>query len=173
MKDKMIFSTIHGSKLYGLDHGESDTDLYEVYEGASTTLTHRKDEDLDIVSGSLTAFLLRAYSGSHQSCEALFSPVKEWQPGMEAKWGAMIANVVIAGGDVYEKYERTIRNFCYGTHKERRHAVRLSYNLQELRQVGRFNPVLDWGQAMFADAMAGYYRDDELAHILGVFKEVV
>lgn len=173
MKDKMIFSTIHGSKLYRLDHGESDTDLYEVYEGSSTTLTQRKDENLDIVSGSLTAFLLRAYSGSHQSCEALFSPFKGWQPGMEAKWGAMIANIVIAGGDVFDKYERTIRKFCYGDHKRRRHAVRLSYNLQELRRTGRFDPVLDSRQAMLADVMAGSYRDDELARILGVLKKEV
>lgn len=34
----LIFSTVHGSHLYGLAHEGSDLDVYEVYEGKADNL---------------------------------------------------------------------------------------------------------------------------------------
>lgn len=139
---ELIFSTVHGSHLYGLAHDESDLDVYEVYEGKSRTLRHAIVGDLDRVRGTLEGFLIRAYSGSHQSVEALFSKHKVYEPGMEEKYGAFLDGLYIEGGEVYAKYERTIKKFSFGDFKKRRHACRLALNLHDLRKYGRFDPTL-------------------------------
>ena len=136
----VIFDTIHGSHLYGLATGSSDLDVYRVFEGTGTQLKQGVHGSLDLVRGDLEAFVIRAQSGSHQSLEALFSPVKQWGPGMESKWGPYLAGFRVTGSEVFEKYERTIKKFCYGDFKRRRHACRLAFNLGELRHSGRFNP---------------------------------
>lgn len=168
----LIFRTIHGSRLYGLDHEGSDLDVYQVYEGQGTHLNQTVNtHGIDTVVGTLEAFTRRALTGSHQSCEALFSPVKEFPPGMREKYGAYLDGFRITGGDVFEKYERTIRKFCYGDFKRRRHAVRLSLNLTALRSTGRFNPRLTELQADYATEVAGQFADDGLARILTVLRE--
>jgi len=44
---------------------------------------------------------------------------------------------------VIDTYSRTIRSFAlWGTHKMRRHALRLSHNLNDFLAEGRFNPTL-------------------------------
>lgn len=138
----LIFKTIHGSHLYGLAHDYSDVDIYKVYEGTSLKLLQEVRDGIDTVHGSLDALLSRAYSGSHQSVEALFSRKKVWAPGMEQKWGSFIEGIHIQGEEVFAKYERTIKKFCFGDQKRRKHAIRLHSNLWDLRRGGRFDPTL-------------------------------
>lgn len=157
-----IFTTIHGSRLYGLAHAYSDNDLYTVTEGTSKHLRQSIVGDVDTVRGSIEAFLNRARSGSHQSCEALFSQVKEYGPGMKEKWGPILAGLYVSGGDVFDKYERTIKKFSYGDFKRRRHAARLALNLRDLRLYGRFNPTLDEDQIRFVNNMANAFTGDDL-----------
>lgn len=162
----LIFETVHGSHLYGLEHEGSDMDLYKVYENDGTTdLKQSIHAGVDTVRGSLDAFLKRATSGSHQSVEALFSPVKQWHPGMEEKYGPFIEGFRVSGGEAFAKYERTIHKFCYGNYKKRRHAVRLWLNLRDLRTYGRFNPRLDLDQQFIVDVGARL-EGDELWNIL-------
>lgn len=155
----LIFSTVHGSHLYGMAHESSDMDIYEVFEGNGINLTQKIRGSEDHVWGSLEAFTRRALTGSHQSCEALFSPVKEFGPGMREKYGAYLDGFRVTGGEVFAKYERTIKKFSYGDFKRRRHAVRLGLNLRDLRREGRFNPQLTEEQVrhvtLMADAFAG------------------
>lgn len=160
---RLIFRTIHGSKLYGFDHADSDEDWYEVYEGKGRKLTQRTDGQLDVVRGDLEAFMLRAASGSHQSAEAIFSESKAWEPGMEEKWGPLLANFRIAG-EAYLKYERTIKKFCFGDFKRRRHACRLAINLWQMRVSGsgRFNPRIHPVDRTLCAAYAVTYEGDEL-----------
>lgn len=152
MAEKLIFSTIHGSHLYGLAHENSDRDVYEVYEGKGRSLRQSTDGRLDVVRGSLEAFMGRAFTGSHQSCEAMFSTLKEWEPGMQEKWGSYIESFRVTGGEVFSKYERTIKKFSYLDFKRRRHAVRIGFNLHELRKHGRFNPTMDTLSVSLANA---------------------
>lgn len=151
----LIFSTIAGSHLYGLAHEESDLDVYEVYEGKSPKLRQSIAGDDDRVRGTLDAFLTRAYTGSHQSVEALFSREKVYAPGMEEKYGSFLDGIYIGGGDVYAKYERTIKKFSFGDFKKRRHACRLALNLHDLRKYGRFDPTLT---PLAASLCAGYAK---------------
>ena len=109
---ELIFSTVHGSHLYGLAHEGSDRDVYYVYEGKGRNLRHTMKGDDDSVRGTLDAFLERAYTGSHQSVEALFSQKKDWAPGMQEKYGAMLDRLYIEGGEVFAKYERAIKKLC-------------------------------------------------------------
>lgn len=169
MSDKqLIFETVHGSHLYGLAHSGSDRDTYQVYEGAGTDLRQSIHEGEDVVRGDLRAFILRAESGSHQSCEALFSPVKMFTPGMREKWGPYLDALVITGGDVFAKYERTIKKFSYGDFKRRRHAARLYLDLRDLRRDGRFNPTLNEEEVQFVNNIANAYSGDDLrGYLLG------
>lgn len=163
----LIFSTVAGSHLYGLAHEASDMDVYEVYGGKSLKLHQRTDGHDDSVRGTLDAFLKRAYSGSHQSVEALFSKKKVWGLDMQEKYGSLVDNLFIEGGEVFAKYERTIRKFCYGDFKRRRHACRLRLNLQDLRDYGRFDPTMTETQIVMANAYAKTFADDELVrHLL-------
>lgn len=162
----LIFSTIHGSHLYGLSHADSDTDYYFVYEGTGKDLKQSVDGKIDTVRGDLPAFLTRALSGSHQSLEALFSHQKVYEPGMREKWGPFIESLLVTGSEVFAKYERTIKKFCYGGFKRRRHAVRLSFNLTDLRESGRFDPEMSLTQVRYADKMAGMYEGDKLKEMI-------
>lgn len=162
----LIFSTVHGSHLYGLAHEGSDLDVYEVYEGKSLKLHQKTDGLDDSVRGTLDAFLVRAYTGSHQSVEALFSEQKQWAPGMHRMWGHYIDNILIRGPEVFAKYERTIKKFSYGDFKRRRHAARLSLNLRSLREYGRFNPTLSQPEVVLCNAYAKTFEGDELCQQL-------
>lgn len=162
----LIFETVHGSHLYGVAHSGSDHDLYRVYEGRTHNLKQSIGPDGDVVRGSLEAFVRRAITGSHQSCEALFSPVKEYAPGMKEKWGPFLDGFRVTGREVFEKYERTITKFCYGDYKRRRHAARLHLNLMDLRRDGRFNPQLDEDEVRWVTMMADAFTGDDLRSVL-------
>lgn len=164
---RLIFRTIHGSRLYGLANESSDEDWYYVWEGKSPRLTQHVRNGVDEVHGSIEGFMQRATTGSHQSLEALFSTKKEWGEGMEQKY-RYIESFRVTGGDVFAKYERTIRKFCYGDFKRRRHAVRLYLNLAALRNVGYFNPTLQEGVAFILTYLAETFEGDTLAEKLGV-----
>lgn len=155
---EVIFSTIHGSHLYGLAHEGSDLDTYTVTNSLRTRVRQSVSGSDDSVRVGLNAFLVRALGGSHQSVEALFSPVKEWNPAF-AHLRPMIENMVVCGSEVYAKYERTIHKFCFGDFKRRRHAIRLSQNLAGLRRDGRFNPSMTRDEKMAANSLANLEGD--------------
>lgn len=159
-----IFSTIHGSHLYGMAHAGSDTDIFRVVRSSSQKAKHIVG-DTDTVEMPLDVFLRRIREGSHQSVEALFSPVKEWNLGYEYL-RPMFDSYFVAGPEVFSAYRRTITSFCYGDYKKRRHAVRLRGNLQGLQESGRFNPVMSDSDIARADFLARHYEGDVLREIL-------
>lgn len=134
----IIFSTIHGSRLYGLNHANSDEDRLIVYDSNRTARHVHRGRD-DVVHVGLVDFLNKATSGSHQSLEALFSPYKEWE---KEEFKPLLESIVVPAAGVREKYLRTIKRFSFGEFKRRRHGIRLAYCLWDLQQFGRFNPRL-------------------------------
>lgn len=156
-----IFTTIHGSRLYGLEHASSDHDYYRVVtdkhrfeegeRGQRVRSFGDKTEDTLVIT--FTDFLRRVSKGSHQALEALFSPVKVWDDaGLSRK--PFIEAQRVTSPDAFEAYERTIRKFAFGDFKRRRHGVRLSMNLGELRYMGRFNPHMTPKQIGYANECA-------------------
>ena len=157
----VIFTTVHGSRLYGLDHAGSDHDSFTVvtdthdFGDRPTRQTVRGfgDHVRDEVTFTLTEFLQRADKGSHQALEALFSPVKEWAE--EKHWFEPFTwHYRATSPDVFYAYERTIRKFAFSDFKRRRHGVRLSQNLKALREFGRFNPRMTVAQIQEANEYA-------------------
>lgn len=150
-----VFRTVHGSHLYGLAHAGSDEDTFIV-----TFEDHGKARQTmvgidDTVRVGWRTFLERAMSGSHQSCEALFSAQKVWTPDGRGLL-PLIEGVRVTGGDVMHKYERTIKKFAHGDFKKRRHAARLAINLRGLRTYGRFEPELTEEEKYYVRMMAEY-----------------
>lgn len=161
---EVIFSTIHGSHLYGLNHPGSDIDTFTVTtssRGARQVVAGNRDS----VMIGFDAFIEYAFSGSHQSCEALFSPYKRWASHEELRH--YVDGMRVMGGDVLAKYRRTIKSFAYSDDmKKRRHACRLWLNMQGLRAGGRFNPVMTPTEKLWASNLAADYGRDELYAIL-------
>lgn len=159
-----ILETIHGSRLYGLAHADSDQDIFRVVaarSGARQKVTGSEDAT---VMG-LDTFLEYVYSGSHQSCEALFSPYALVHP----YYMPMFSQIRVTGSAVFSKYRRTIKSFSYGDEKRRRHAVRLGFNLRDLRTYGRFNPVLTEDQRYKVIVLSQLYRGQSLFDIASNF----
>lgn len=153
----VILETIHGSRLYGLAHEDSDEDVFKVVAHRNKALVSCRD-GLDYREFSLHKFLEYVYNGSHQSCEALFSPVAYVHPFYEP----MFRQMRVTGGTAFSAYRRTIRAFSHGDFKKRRHAVRLGLNLSELRAKGRFNPRLNASELSIVNDWAERYEGVEL-----------
>lgn len=162
----VLFSTIHGSRLYGLTHAGSDTDVFVVTSSRLTGARHGFLSDgTDYSTRGLDQFLLHASSGSHQSVEVLFSPLKEWtEHGLAYR--PMIEAMRVSGPDVLAKYRRTIVKFSFGDFKRRRHAVRLAQNMEGLRSYGRFNPVMSAGDTVRASRLAQDLQGGALIAVL-------
>jgi hypothetical protein len=150
---EIIFTTIHGSHLYGMAGPNSDMDTY-VVTNSNARAKQKVFGGEDSVRIGWKHFVEYAFSGSHQSLEAMFSPRKVWNP--DFKWLATYTNSFYATGpDVISKYERTIKSFAHADDfKRRRHACRLWLNLQDLRKYGRFNPVMTPEQIAWATEVA-------------------
>jgi len=157
-----ILETVHGSHLYGLNYSGSDRDFFRVVSttrGGRTKATVKGD--LDQVVMPLDRFLENIFSGSHQSCEALWSPVATVHPN----YAPMFDNIRVTGADAFARYRRTIKAFTYGTEKQRRHAVRLGFNLMDLRTHGRFNPTLTPDQRTKVVVLSQLYWGESLYDI--------
>ena len=160
----VIFSTIHGSRLYGLDHADSDYDTYTVVtndhdfsESGLRRGQHVRSfadgPNEDDVVVTLNEFLKRVGKGSHQACEALFSQEKVLGEGW-VTWGPLLNAVRITSPDAFYAYERTIRKFAFGDFKRRRHAIRLAGDLWYLRMWGEFNPRMTQAEVQYATRLA-------------------
>ncbi|MCS4277376.1 hypothetical protein M2390_002582 [Mycetocola sp. BIGb0189] len=167
---EVVFSTVHGSRLYGFAHEGSDHDVFVVTDSHSRRVKHTITPDgIDTTEIGIWRFLQLALSGSHQSVEAVFSPVKVWGPAGD-RYRSLIAGIQVGGPEVFDKYERTIRKFCYGDYKKRRHAARLYVNLIQLRRRSSITPALDPELISFCDIVASTLSGDDLARELDVYK---
>ncbi len=163
--DNVIFTTPHGSHLYGLAHAGSDNDSMIVYADERPA-KHRKNGEDDVIHVGIYALLEMAQSGSHQFVEGIMSQQKTYH---DETWRTYIEGFQIPAGQIAEKYERTIKKLCFeDSFKLRRHAVRLWCNLSDMRihSQGRFNPTLPNREILFISKMAKDYRDQELRQIL-------
>jgi len=144
---EVLFKTIHGSRLYGLAHENSDEDFYTVVSKVKTVKAKYARQTIhDGVDSMVVDFgtwLGQCQAGVPQALEAMFS-----QMPLEDKIGAFRAGYV-AGTQTWERYLRTIKSFALNDEedekfhfKKKRHALRLACNFQDMRRWGRFNPTL-------------------------------
>jgi hypothetical protein len=147
-----VLKTIHGSHLYGLDHPDSDCDTYcVVLNGNKHYARQTKHGEDDRMVISFERFIEQVASGVPQALEALYSPVARIDP----RWAPFLSGLRPGLIEAQMRYRRTIINFGFhrggrtGTaaitadqRKLRRHAVRLTANLENLLTQGSFNPRL-------------------------------
>lgn len=161
----LILRTIHGSRLYGTSHDGSDYDWYTVTsDGKRPRQSIVGDQDNVILP--YHDFLKQVRRGVPQACEALWSPEAQIHPD----YLVFLRSIRLWGGDVADRHERTVRSFCYGDFKRRRHAVRMGWNLMNLRQQGWYYPRMNAEQVRIAEHLANAWYGDELAAILEVDK---
>lgn len=139
----LLYRTIVGSRLYGTNRPDSDYDWMEVY--SENMSTHQKIVgNIDTTQISLSNFMLRAGEGAHQMLEAMFAPRTDVDMFYD-----MRSHFYPDTAKTVNLYRRTINKF--GDHKARKKvkamttALRMTYNLEELIQKGKFNPKLDGG----------------------------
>lgn len=136
-----LFTTIHGSRLYGLAHADSDSDYFTVVNKVKTS--RKKYAAQTIVDGvdttvmDLGTWLHYCEMGAPQSLEAMFSrrPVVDHIGALRAQYRA--------GTQVYSRYLHVIKTCAMeDDFKHKRHALRLALNLRSIGRTGRFNPTL-------------------------------
>jgi hypothetical protein len=161
-----LLLTPNGSRLYGLAHANSDDDYYRVvlddyfYDAVGKAPTgnrnrlihHAINDGVDELTVGFGTFARLAFDGTPQTLETMFSQqsivdrLEEFRHAYYASTGP---------DSMRDAYRRTIHRFIYGNFKSRRHALRLSINLEEsMRSGGRFNPTLTPEQAAYITAAA-------------------
>ena len=158
--DTTILVTIHGSHLYGLNHADSDLDFFRVVASRRRPKVFVRG-GIDSSEFGLKDYMENLYNGSHQSVEAAFSPHAWIHPA----YRAFFEGYRVTGADAFARYRRTIHSFSHGDLKKRRHAVRLGFNLADLKRNGRFNPVMTDDQKYKAIVLSQLYMGDSLYDI--------
>lgn len=165
---EVLFKTVHGSRLYGLAHENSDNDFYTVVTkeerqyraGRQYKARYAKQKitgDLDSFVVDFGTWLDMCTSGVPQALEAMFS-----QQALTDNIADFRASYRVSTG-VFAKYMDTIKSFALvedETRKKRRHALRLALNLNELARTGKFNPTLSEEDARYITNMSYKGHDD-------------
>lgn len=160
MSRDVLFKTVHGSKLYGLSHSGSDDDYFTVCTNGTKKraryATHKVYENgEDSVVMDFSTWLQSCVKGVPQALEAMFSSMALQDDIADFRAGYR------AGTQVYETYFRTIKSFALQEgYKQKRHALRLALNLNEMAKTGRFNPTLSEEDARYVSVMAHKSHED-------------
>lgn len=137
-----LLETIHGSRLYGLNHATSDQDYYKVV--TSSEGARRKGKSFSVTDGdlfvvTLSRFVEQASEGVHQALEAMYSPFAPASP-LDAFRTRFQPDMMSARRNYSSAINGALKQ---DTLKRRKHAVRLTLNLMTLLEHGRFNPHLN------------------------------
>lgn len=136
MGSMRVLHTIHGSRLYGTHHENSDWDWYTVVPGKvkpHQTIVNGKDS---VVIG-LDPFLSLCGKGVPQALEALWSPVASVDP----LYASLLRSFRPSRGAVVV-HRRTALSQAHGDHKRRRHALRIAHNTLQLWEHGNYDPTV-------------------------------
>ena len=152
---ELLLRTIHGSRLYGLSHSDSDYDYFEVYGWKKFRGKQKIADGDDRTRQSYDRFMRYCEKGVPQYLEAMFSrqaDVDHFPFNRLTDYGVDYYNV-------RDTYMRTIKSFWISgceedSYKKRRHSVRLAMNLTEIYRSGKFDPTLTFGQRLLAESLA-------------------
>lgn len=149
-EDTVLFKTVHGSKLYGLAKTTSDDDFYIVtptkYTARKINAKQKIEGNDDTTSMDFASFVTLAKRGVPQTLETMFSRKSRSDFFEDYRQGYYASDP-----EVIHTYMRTIKSFSLSPkdpYKRKRHALRLSINLEELLYTGRFNPTLSSANAI-------------------------
>lgn len=160
----LLFSTPHGSHLYGTAHAGSDRDTYAVYGNVPHARAHWAKQtivgDEDQFRIDLGTWLHHCEIGVPQALEAMFSPIPTYDQLGPLRAGFRVSTAVIP------RFLRTVRHFSTaGTVKKRRHALRLALNAHDVLRYGRYDPTMTPEQIAWATRIAEAMPGDECAAV--------
>lgn len=176
MEREILFSTPHGSHLYGLATPTSDRDFYTVvtrlphvaHNGTRARYAKQtiKGQDDNFVI-DLSTFMLLCEKGVPQALEAMFSRCPTEDRITDLRFQYRVGTAVLP------TYLRTIKSFIgAGDFKRRRHAFRLALNAADIAKYGRFNPRLSEADAEWItdlakpqDLDAAYELAQDITHL--------
>jgi hypothetical protein len=159
---EVLFKTIHGSRLYGLSHADSDYDWYTVvdkrpYRHPVQTIVDGQDSHVF----ELSEWIDHCQRGTPQALEAMFSTKAEIDklPDLRRDFKA--------GGHSFFTFLKVIRSLQgWDDFKHKRHMIRLAYEAQDLARYGRFDPTMTPLRIETANELAklplNYCLDDAL-----------
>lgn len=176
-KDTVLFKTPHGSKLYGLGHAKSDDDYFVVtptrYVSRKSGNAMRKNNarqtisgDIDTVFMDFKTFTRLASDGVPQALETMFSKLSRSDFFEDYRQAFFCSDP-----EVIHRYMRTIKSFSKSEKdlfKRRRHALRLSLNLEEILYTGRFDPTLTRSNASKITRFAGMSDENYLKELKAI-----
>ena len=153
MEKTVLFKTVHGSRLYGLAHENSDNDTYVVVDKVKNRRAKYAKQKISDTEDSMTVdfgtWLGQCTNGVPQACEAMFSDMALVDSISEFRAGYRI------GTGALERYLRTITSFCMTQDpKRKRHGLRLALNTYDWRGSGRFSPTLTPNEVDFVTEVA-------------------
>lgn len=150
----LLLKTIHGSRLYGLHHEDSDWDWFEIYGYDKFRGKQTIQAGDDRTRTSYDRFMLYAEKAVPQYLEAMWSTKAEFD-NMPFDRFSYRPNMTT----VRDTYMRTIKAFWIegwetDSFKKRRHAIRMALNLRQMHECGRFNPTLTDEQIDYCNTRA-------------------
>ena len=161
----LLFETLHGSRLYGLSHADSDRDSFRVVEKKSNVRAHYAKQTIsgvhDVLVMDLPTFMSYASRGVPQVLEAMYSRVATVDIIAALREG-FHPDIRLT----FQTYRRTARHFMNdgrekGKPKRERHGYRIAINFETLVATGRFNPTLTAEQILRMDALMADQVDVE------------
>lgn len=154
MEYNVLFKTISGSRLYGLEHEDSDYDYYTVVDKVKNRKAHYTkqtiidDQDSTVVDFGTWVDLCQ--KNTPQALEAMFSQkaeidhIKEFREAFRAG----------TNFDVYIGIIERLYREHPDSYKHKRHMLRLALNMNRIRKFGRFNPTLNRLQIQLVNSLA-------------------
>lgn len=153
MDRAVLFKTVHGSRLYGLAHANSDWDYYAVVDKVKTTKARYAKQKIvdgiDTMTVDFGTWIDMCKDGVPQACEAMFSEeviiddISDFRKSFRISTGAN------------ERYLRTITSFTMTQDpKRKRHGLRLALNMHDFTRTGRFSPTLSPNEVDFVTEYA-------------------
>ena len=158
----LLLGTVHGSRLYGLSHANSDYDYFAVH-GWDKFKGHQRIAGIDDrLNTSYDRFMRYADRGVPQYLEAMWSTLADVD---EMPFNRFLYRPTVSL--TRDTYMRTVKSFWMqgweqDSFKKRRHALRLMLNLRTMEECGRFNPTMTEQEVEWANAHA---NDQELPEL--------
>lgn len=158
--------TIHGSRLYGMARPDSDTDRFIVADISYPRPLQEVRGEEDIQVFPFRHFMHQIHEANPVALEALWSP--------EAQMSSVMREVSrsfrVGAGRAQHSFRSFIDMFIGDNGiekmKNRRHVLRISVQLRQVMEEGRFDPVLSPQSVDLLTRIATRYEGDEFLPVV-------
>lgn len=139
---KLLLRAIAGSRLYNTHHSDSDFDYYEVWSQSPNRKRKARQtikDGIDTIQVGLSDWM-RLCETSHQALDCMMADPSKCE--IDHIY-ALRASYRIHIGSAVPAFQRVIKSFEDGNLKQRRHAMRLQWCIDEMLLTGRYHPTLN------------------------------